>query len=105
MDDLLKHLGPQVLGVLVRRGADFAAAEDAVQEAMVEAVRRWPDEPPDDPKGWLVTVARRKYIDALRSDAARRRRELQDQRGAGPGPGGVGRRHAAVAVPLLLTRR
>ena len=33
MDDLLKHLGPQVLGVLVRRGADFAAAEDAVQEA------------------------------------------------------------------------
>ena len=49
-----------MIGVLVRRGADFAAAEDAVQEALVEAVRRWPDDPPDDPKGWLVTVAWRK---------------------------------------------
>ncbi len=86
MDDLLKHLGPQVLGVLVRRGADFATAEDAVQEAMVEAVRLWPDRPPDDPKGWLVTVANRKYIDAVRSDAARRRRELQDQQEPAPGP-------------------
>ena len=86
MDDLLKHLGPQVLGVLVRRGADFATAEDAVQEAMVEALRHWPDRPPDDPKGWLVTVARRKYIDAVRSDAARRRRELQDQQEPAPGP-------------------
>ena len=62
--DLLRDLGPQVLGVLVRRGADFAAAEDAVQEALLEAVRRWPDAPPDDPIGWLVTVAWRKYLDA-----------------------------------------
>lgn len=75
MDDLLRDLIPQVLGVLVRRGADFAAAEDAVQEALVEAVRRWPDEPPADPKGWLVTVAWRKLIDAGRSEAARRARE------------------------------
>ncbi len=86
MDDLLKHLGPQVLGVLVRRGADFATAEDAVQEAMVEAVRHWQNEPPDDPKAWLVTVAQRKYIDAVRSDAARRRRELQDHLESATGP-------------------
>lgn len=75
MDELLRELIPQVLGILVRRGADFAAAEDAVQEALVEAVRRWPDERPGDPKGWLVTVAWRKFIDADRADSARRARE------------------------------
>ena len=56
MDEaLLRALTPTVIGILVRRGADFAAAEDAVQDALVEAVRVWPDEPPRDPKGWLVT--------------------------------------------------
>ena len=54
---LLRRLTPTVIGLLVRRGADFASAEDAVQEALVEAVRVWPEEPPRDPKGWLVTVA------------------------------------------------
>lgn len=39
---LLRSLTPSVLGILVRRGADFAAAEDAVQDALVEAVRVWP---------------------------------------------------------------
>ncbi len=72
---LLRSLTPSVLGILVRRGADFAAAEDAVQEALVEAVRAWPADPPRDPKGWLVTVAWRRFLDATRSDAARRRRE------------------------------
>lgn len=75
MDDLLRQLIPQVIGILVRRGAGFAAAEDAVQEALVEAVRRWGDDPPADPKGWLVTVAWRKVVDAGRSEAARRARE------------------------------
>lgn len=72
---LLRSLTPSVLGILVRRGADFAAAEDAVQDALVEAVRVWPDDPPRDPKGWLVTVAWRKFLDATRADVARRRRE------------------------------
>ncbi|MFD8756786.1 RNA polymerase sigma factor [Kitasatospora sp. NPDC059577] len=87
MDEaLLRSLTPSVLGILVRRGADFAAAEDAVQEALVEAVRVWPAGPPRDPKGWLVTVAWRKFLDAARSDTARRRREdLVDQE-PGPGP-------------------
>ncbi|WP_433833590.1 RNA polymerase sigma factor [Actinoplanes sp. CA-015351] len=71
----VRELTPSVIGILVRRGADFAAAEDAVQDALVEAVRAWPDEPPRDPKGWLVTVAWRKFLDATRSDAARRQRE------------------------------
>ncbi|TDE91611.1 RNA polymerase subunit sigma-24 [Occultella glacieicola] len=84
--DLLKTLVPQVLAVLVRRGAEFAAAEDAVQEALLEAVRRWPDGRPDDPKGWLVTVAWRKHLDVLRSEAARRRRELVDHAEPPAGP-------------------
>ncbi|MCL2613879.1 MAG: RNA polymerase subunit sigma-24 [Nocardioidaceae bacterium] len=86
MNDLLRDLSPQVLAVLVRRGADFASAEDAVQEALLEAVRRWPDEPPADPGAWLVTVAGRRLIDAQRSETARRRRErrVQDEPPQGP---------------------
>jgi RNA polymerase sigma factor (sigma-70 family) len=77
VNELLRTLTPQVLGVLVRRGADFASAEDAVQEALLEAFGHWPDGMPDDPKGWLIRVAGRKLIDAQRSEAARRRRELR----------------------------
>src|SRR5687767_7636811 len=72
---LLRTLTPTVIGILVRRGADFAAAEDAVQDALVEAVRVWPDDPPRDPKGWLVSVAWRRFIDAARAASSRRRRE------------------------------
>nr|WP_093087880.1 DUF6596 domain-containing protein [Pseudonocardia oroxyli] len=85
MEDRLRELVPGVLGVLVRRGADFAAAEDAVQEALVEAVRA--AEHPADLKAWLVTVAWRKFLDATRSEAARRRRE--DRVDAEPEPGPV----------------
>ena len=73
---VLRPLVPAVIGVLVRRGADFATAEDAVQDALVEAVRTWPDDPPRDAKGWLVTVAWRRFLDGVRSGAARQRREV-----------------------------
>lgn len=82
----LKHLTPQVLGVLVRRGAEFAAAEDAVQEALIEALTRWAEGAPRDPKGWLVTVAWRKYVDAHRSQTARHRRETAVLEEPAPGP-------------------
>ena len=84
--ELIRGLAPQVLGILVRRGTDFAAAEDAVQEALLEAHLSWPDRPPDDPKGWLLTVARRKLIDAQRSEVARRRREESTLHEPPPGP-------------------
>lgn len=71
----LRSLVPAVLGVLVRRGADFAAAEDAVQEALIEALQVWPADPPREPRAWLVTVAWRRFLDGARADAARRRRE------------------------------
>ncbi|MGC5617364.1 RNA polymerase sigma factor [Georgenia sp. Z1491] len=74
-EDLLRRLTPVVLRILVRRGADFASAEDAVQEALLEAWRAWPASAPQDPKGWLVTVAWRKFLDATRAESARRKRE------------------------------
>jgi len=76
-----------VIGILVRRGADFAAAEDAVQDALLESVRVWPDDPPRDPKGWLVAVAWRKFLDAARADTSRRRREVLVEAEPVPGPG------------------
>lgn len=76
-DAELRELVPQVLSVLVRRGADFATAEDAVQEALVRAVTAWEGGLPSDPKGWLITVAWRAFVDLARSDAARREREVR----------------------------
>jgi len=88
MDEaLLRTLTPNVIGILVRRGADFASAEDAVQDALIEAVRTWPDAMPRDPKGWLVTVAWRKFLDAARADTARRQREERVEAEASPIPG------------------
>ena len=78
VDDVeLRALVPKVLSVLVRRGADFATAEDAVQEALIRALTAWRDEPPADPTGWLVTVAWRAFLDLTRSEAARRDREVR----------------------------
>jgi RNA polymerase sigma factor (sigma-70 family) len=75
-EDLLRQLTPQVLGVVVRRFGDFAAAEDAVQEALLAATVHWPaDGQPDNPRGWLIQVASRRLIDQIRSEQARRRRE------------------------------
>jgi RNA polymerase sigma factor (sigma-70 family) len=76
IDALLRELAPDVLGALLRRTRDFGAAEDAVQEALVDAATQWPREGvPDDPRAWLVRVASRRRIDRVRADAARRRRE------------------------------
>ncbi len=85
-DALLRELVPAVIGVLVRRGAGFAAAEDAVQDALVEAARSWPEDPPRDPKGWLITVAWRKFLDAVRADSSRRDREDLYEAEPAPGP-------------------
>ena len=78
-EQLLRTLAPQVLAALTRRYGDFHAAEDAVQEALLAASQQWATEtPPRDPRAWLIRVASRRLIDALRSDSARRRREELD---------------------------
>ncbi|CAN5666678.1 sigma factor [soil metagenome] len=87
MDEIeLRELIPGVLAALVHRGADFATAEDAVQEALVRAVKIWPGQRPDDPKGWLITTAWRRFVDLARSDTARRRREVAVSGQPPPGP-------------------
>jgi RNA polymerase sigma factor (sigma-70 family) len=75
---LLRELTPQVLGIVVRRFRDFAAAEDAVQEASIAAVMQWPqDGLPENPRAWLTQVAFRKMTDHIRRESARRRRETE----------------------------
>ena len=75
-EHLLRDLAPQVLGAIVRRFGDFAAAEDAVQEALLAATLQWPGEGvPGNPRGWLIHVAARRMIDHIRSEMARRRRD------------------------------
>ncbi|MGC4943167.1 RNA polymerase sigma factor [Kribbella sp. DT2] len=76
LESLLRDLTPRVVGAVVRRTGDFAAAEDAVQEALLAAARTWPrDGVPDNPRAWLIQTAHRKVIDEIRQEQARRRRE------------------------------
>ena len=63
----------RVLARLIRILGDFDLAEDALQDAWVAASTTWPTRGvPDNPAGWLVTTARRKAVDRLRSVAASR---------------------------------
>jgi RNA polymerase sigma factor (sigma-70 family) len=76
VEDLLRTLAPQALGVLVRRYDRFDVCEDAVQEALIAAARGWPGQGlPESPRAWLITVASRRVVDELRSEQARRGRE------------------------------
>jgi RNA polymerase sigma factor (sigma-70 family) len=87
IEDLLRELAPQVLGALVRRHRDFDTCEDAVQEALLAAALQWPaDGTPANPRGWLVTVASRRWIELWREAAARRRRERTAAALAPPNP-------------------
>lgn len=76
IEDLLRQLAPQILAALARRNGQFDLCEDAVQEALLAAAQQWPtDGIPDNPRGWLITVASRRLLDQLRGDSARQRRE------------------------------
>jgi RNA polymerase sigma factor (sigma-70 family) len=76
IEGLLRQLAPQVLGALARRYGQFGDCEDAVQEALLAAAIQWPERGiPENPRGWLITVASRRLTDLLRGDTARRRRE------------------------------
>jgi RNA polymerase sigma factor (sigma-70 family) len=91
IERLLRELAPQVLAALVRRYGDFGTCEDATQEALLAAARQWPaDGTPANPRGWLTTVASRRWIERWRQEAARRRREetaaALEPPDPGPGP-------------------
>ena len=75
-EHLLRELAPKVLGAVIRRFHDFAAAEDAVQEALLAAFLQWPNEGlPENPRAWLIQVASRRMTDHLRSEISRQRRQ------------------------------
>ncbi|MFI5486757.1 RNA polymerase sigma factor [Micromonospora echinaurantiaca] len=77
VEDLLRTVAPQVLGLLVRRHGQFDRCEDAVQEALLAAATQWPEQGvPDNPRAWLLTVATRRLTDEWRSERARREREV-----------------------------
>ena len=103
LEPLLRDLAPQVLAAVVRHFGDFDAGEVAVQEALLAAATQWPVEGvPDNPRGWLVTVASRARIAAWRRDTARERREQTVARmtpaSAAPGPA----RDDTLTLLLLL---
>src|SRR3954454_5960188 len=76
IEGLLRESAPRALAAVARRFGDFADAEDAVQEAMIDATRQWPAQGlPENPTGWLVHVASRRMTARIRSDVARRDRE------------------------------
>lgn len=76
--ELLRPLVPRVLSALARRQSDFAACEDAVQEALLAATTQWPQTGlPAEPAAWLITVAHRRYLDGIRAATAQLRREVQ----------------------------
>ena len=76
IEGLLRESAPRALVAVARRFGDFADAEDAVQEAMIDAARQWPAQGlPESPTGWLIHVASRRLTDRIRSEAARRDRE------------------------------
>jgi RNA polymerase sigma factor (sigma-70 family) len=103
IEDLLRDAAPQVLAALVRRFGDFAASEDAVQDAFLEATTNWPARgTPSDPVAWLIHVASRRMIDRIRSDSARRAREdavaLREPASASEAPPG----HDDTLVLMLM---
>jgi RNA polymerase sigma-70 factor (ECF subfamily) len=68
----------RAVATLARRFGDIDLAEEAVQEAFVEAVRRWPTAgPPPSPAGWIITTARNRAIDRLRRESTRDERQRQ----------------------------
>ncbi|MFG6491015.1 RNA polymerase sigma factor [Microbacterium sp. P03] len=97
----LRRAIPEVVGILVRRGADFSSAEDAVQTALVRALERPVLEGVRDIRAWLVTVAWRAFLDQVRSDAARAaRQELFAQE---PEPGAVPQHDDTLGLYFLCS--
>jgi RNA polymerase sigma factor (sigma-70 family) len=103
IEDLLRELAPQVLGVLVRRFGDFDAAEDAVQEALLSAAVHWPREgTPDNPRGWLIQTGSRRLLDQIRSERARRRREAVAALREPPTGGSIAAHHRDDTLTVLF---
>jgi RNA polymerase sigma-70 factor (ECF subfamily) len=85
-EHLFRQESGQVLASLIRSLGDFDAAEDALQEATVAALERWPrDGVPDRAGAWLLTTARRKAIDRMRREGKRDEKQASAHRLIGTG--------------------
>jgi RNA polymerase sigma-70 factor, ECF subfamily len=102
IDRVFREEYGRAVAVLVRTFGDIDIAEEAVQDAFTQAVRRWPSTGlPPSPAGWIITTARNRAIDRLRREASRDDRQAQsallharDQpTGGEPGSGGEGPVH------------
>jgi RNA polymerase sigma factor (sigma-70 family) len=103
IEGLLRQAAPRALAAVVRRFGDFADAEDAVQEALIEAARQWPAQgTPESPTGWLIAVASRRMTDKIRADSARRARE--ERVAAEPEPGPTGEADDTLALIFMCCR-
>jgi RNA polymerase sigma-70 factor, ECF subfamily len=79
--EVFKQESSRAVATLVRRFGDIDVAEEAVQEAFVEAVRRWPERGiPPSPAGWIITTAKNRAIDRLRREAIRDDRQAEAMR-------------------------
>lgn len=98
----MRDLAPQVLSLLVRRYGSFDMCEDAVQEALLAAALQWAaQDVPDNPKGWLITVASRRRMEMWRTESARRRREEAAGAPAQLQPGGESEADDTLTLLLL----
>ncbi len=78
VEEIFRREYGRAVAVLVRLLGDIGLAEEAVQEAFLTAVRRWPvDGVPPSPAGWIVTTARNRAIDRHRREAGRDRRQAE----------------------------
>ncbi len=78
VEEVFRREYGRAVSVLVRALGDLELAEEAVQDAFVEALRRWPaDGLPPSPAGWLITTARNRTVDRLRREATREDRHRQ----------------------------
>ena len=76
LERMVRYEGGRVMATLVRLTGDITLAEDAVQDAVVEALDRWPrDGVPANPAAWLTTVARNRSLDVIRREAKRTQKE------------------------------
>jgi RNA polymerase sigma factor (sigma-70 family) len=75
---LVREEGARVLATLIRVTGDIDLAQDAVQDAVVRALERWPhDGVPDNPRAWLTVTAKRRAIDLVRREAQRAGKEVE----------------------------
>jgi RNA polymerase sigma-70 factor, ECF subfamily len=73
IDEVVREHHGRMMAALINRLGDFDLAEESLQDALESAIERWPlDGVPENPAGWLVTVARRRAIDRIRRDRTQR---------------------------------